>query len=139
MIAVLQIDSVSLPLVNDLLTAGLLPALDGLRKKGAWLTLETPAEYFEGSGSYSVYTGTDVGVHGQYYPWIWSATEQRVRFIDDLPIPETVGERVGHVGRRSLIIDPYELRPRSTIDPRPASIKVRIVLNCPVVSRWHFD
>jgi len=111
MIAVLQFDSVSLPLVNDLLNAGYLPALDKLRKRGTWLTLETPAEYFEGSGSYAIYTGTGVGVHGQYYPWLWSATEQRVRFMDDFPIPKTVWERIGDAGRRSLIIDPYEIKP----------------------------
>ena len=111
MIAVLQFDSVSLPLITDLLNSGRLPALDKLRKKGTWLTLETPAEYFEGSASYAIYTGTGVGVNGQYYPWLWSATEQRVRFMDDFPIPETVWERIGQVGRRSLIIDPYEIKP----------------------------
>jgi predicted AlkP superfamily phosphohydrolase/phosphomutase len=115
MIAILQLDSVSLPLIKDLLNAGHLPALETLRKKGTWLTLETPAEYFEGSGSYAIYTGTGVGVNGQYYPWLWSAAEQRVRFMDDFPIPETVWERIGHAGRRSLIIDPYEIRPPQTM------------------------
>ena len=111
MIAILQFDSVSVPLLNELLTDGLLPTLEGLRRKGTWVNLSTPAEYFEGSGSYAIYTGTDVGVHGQYYPWLWSPSEQRIRFMDDLPIPETLWERVGRAGRRSLIIDPYEVRP----------------------------
>jgi predicted AlkP superfamily phosphohydrolase/phosphomutase len=111
MIAILQFDSVSVPLLNELLTAGHLPVLENLRRKGAWFDLDTPAEYFEGSGSYAIYTGTDVGVHGQYYPWLWSPSEQRVRFMDDLPIPETLWERAGRAGRRSLIIDPYEVRP----------------------------
>ena len=115
MIAILQFDSVSLPLIDELLTAGLLPTLDSLRRRGTWLSLGTPAEYFEGSGSYAVYTGTDVGRHGQYYPWLWSASEQRVRFMDDLPVPETLWERAGRAGRRSLIIDPYEVRPPQEI------------------------
>jgi predicted AlkP superfamily phosphohydrolase/phosphomutase len=110
-IAILQFDSVSVPLLNELLTDGLLPTLDGLRRKGTWVNLSTPTEYFEGAGSYAIYTGIDVGGHGQYYPWLWSPSEQRIRFMDDLPIPETLWERVGRAGRRSLIIDPYEVRP----------------------------
>jgi len=115
MIAILQFDSVSVPLLNELMTAGCLPTLEGLRQKGIWLSLDTPAEYFEGSGSYAIYTGTDVGVHGQYYPWLWSPSEQRVRFMDDLPIPETLWDRAGRAGRSSLIIDPYEVRPPQDI------------------------
>ena len=111
MIAILQFDSVSMPVFNDLLAGNRLPTLDKLRRKGTWLNLATPAEYFEGSGSYAIYTGTDVGAHGQYYPWLWSPSEQRVRFMDDLPIPETLWERVGRAGFRSLVIDPYEVRP----------------------------
>src|SRR5215831_8692955 len=116
MIAILQFDSVSMPLVSELLTAGSLPTLEGLRRKGTWLSLGTPAEYFEGSGSYAIYTGRDVGVHGQYYPWLWSPCKQRVRFMDDFPVPETLWERVGRAGRRSLIIDPYEVRPPQHIN-----------------------
>ena len=114
-IAILQFDSVSMPLLDELLTDGSLPTLEGLRRKGTWLSLGTPAEYFEGSGSYAIYTGTDVGVNGQYYPWLWSPSEQRVRFMDDLPVPETLWERVSRAGRRSLIIDPYEVRPPQDI------------------------
>lgn len=105
-----------MPVFNDLLAKDRLPTLDGLRRKGTWLNLATPAEYFEGSGSYAIYTGTDVGAHGQYYPWLWSPSEQRVRFMDDLPIPETLWERVGRAGFRSLVIDPYEVRPPRHID-----------------------
>src|ERR1044072_1985841 len=131
MIAVLQFDSVSLPVIKDLLNAGALPALDRLRKKGTWMTLETPAGYFEGSASYGIYTGTGVGVNGQYYPWLWSAAEQRVRFLEDFPIPATVWERIGDVGRRSLIIDPYEIRPPNNMQGTFLSgwqFKNRIVL-----------
>ena len=94
MIAILQFDSVSVPLLNELMIAACLPTLEGLRREGIWLSLGTPAEYFEGSGSYAIYTGTDVGVHGQYYPWLWSPSEQRVRFMDDLPIPETLWDLI---------------------------------------------
>ncbi len=139
MIAILQFDSVSVPLLNELLTAGSLPTLEGLRRKGTWLSLGTPAEYFEGSGSYAIYTGTDVGVHGQYYPWLWSPSEQRIRFMDDLPIPETLWDRAGRAGRRSLIIDPYEVRPPQEIQGLFLSgwqFKNRIVLrSCSLPTR----
>lgn len=139
MIAILQFDSVSVPLLNELLTAGSLPTLEGLRRKGTWLNLDTPAEYFEGSGSYAIYTGTDVGVHGQYYPWLWSPSEQCIRFMDDLPIPETLWERAGRAGRRSLIIDPYEVRPPQDIQGLFLSgwqFKNRIVLrSCSLPTR----
>src|SRR5262245_66168086 len=114
MIAILQFDSVSMPVFNDLLAG--LPTLEKLRHKGTWLNLATPTEYFEGSGSYAIYTGTDVGAHGQYYPWLWSPSEQRVRFMDDLPIPETLWERLGRAGFRSLVIDPYEVGPPQPIN-----------------------
>jgi len=57
----------------------------------------------------------DLGEHGLYYPWLWSAAEQRVRFYDDMPAPETVWERIGRAGRRSLVIDPYEIRAPETM------------------------
>ena len=116
MIAVLQFDSVSLPLLETLLSKGLLPTLDGLRRRGSWMTLETPATYLEGSAFHSLYTGTHAAEHGVYYPWMWSAGEQRVRFMEDFAIPPVVWERLTAAGLRSLIIDPYEIRAPRTIN-----------------------
>ena len=93
MLAILQFDAASLPYIRAMLDQGYLPTFASLRKRGTWYALETPARYFEGATPYSVYTGTGVGEHAQYYPWMWSAAEQRVRFFDDFPAPEAVWER----------------------------------------------
>jgi predicted AlkP superfamily phosphohydrolase/phosphomutase len=110
MIAILQFDAASPTHLEKLLGEGHLPALAALRNRGAWYDLDTPATHFEGAAAYSLYTGMGLGEHGLYYPWLWSAAEQRVRFFDDFPAPEAVWERIGCAGLRSLIIDPYEIR-----------------------------
>jgi predicted AlkP superfamily phosphohydrolase/phosphomutase len=110
-IAVLQFDAPSQMHLRDLLRENDLPNLAALRSRGTWYDLETPATYFEGAAAYSLYTGSNLGEHGLYYPWLWSAAEQRVRFFDDFFAPEAVWERVGRAGLQSLVIDPYEMRP----------------------------
>jgi hypothetical protein len=110
MIAILQFDGASLPHLERMLEAGELPALAALRSRGTWLHLDTPAVHFEGAAAYSLSTGIDLGQHGLYYPWIWSPREQRVRFFDDVPAPEAVWDRLGRSDRKSLVIDPYEMR-----------------------------
>src|SRR5215510_4444884 len=116
MIAILQFDGASRMHLDRMLGAGELPALAHLRSRGTWLELDTPAVHFEGAAAYSLSTGVDLGRHALYYPWLWSATEQRVRFYDDLPAPKAVWERIGRDRRRSLVIDPYEMRAPDTID-----------------------
>lgn len=115
MIAVLQFDGASRIHLERMLASGQLPELAGLRSRGIWFELETPAVHFEGAAAYSLSTGVNLGGHGLYYPWLWSATEQRVRFFDDLPSPEAVWERIGRAGRRSLVVDPYEMRVPKTM------------------------
>ena len=115
MIAILMFDAASRVHLEKLLAEGHLPTLASLRSRGTWYELETPATYFEGAAAYSLCTGKGLGEHGLYYPWLWSASEQRVRFFDEFPAPEAVWERIGRAGRRSLIIDPYEIRPPQTM------------------------
>lgn len=115
MIAILQFDGASRMHLERMLAAGQLPGLASLRSRGTWLELGTPAVHFEGAAAYSLSTGVNLGGHGLYYPWMWSPTEQRVRFFDDLPAPEAVWERIGRAGRRSLVIDPYEMRAPKTM------------------------
>ena len=115
MIAILQFDGASRMHLERMLEAGELPALAHLRSRGNWLELDTPAVHFEGAAAYSLSTGMHLGKHGLYYPWLWSASEQRVRFFDDSPSPEAVWDRIGRSGRRSLVIDPYEMRAPETM------------------------
>ncbi len=116
MIAVIQFDAASMASMERLLAQGALPAFADLRRRGTWFDLETPARDFEGAAAYTLYTGVHLGDHGLYYPWQWCASEQRVRFFDDLPAPEAVWERLGRDNRRCLVIDPYEMRPPQTMD-----------------------
>jgi predicted AlkP superfamily phosphohydrolase/phosphomutase len=108
MIAILQFDCVSLPHFHCLLNEGRLPALANLRARGHWVPLETPALQWEGATYFTLYSGKDVKEHGIYFPFLWSAADQRVRPQDDYPIPEAVWERLARSGKRSLVIDPYE-------------------------------
>ena len=110
MIAVLQFDAASRTHLEGMLATGDLPVLARLRSQGTWLQLDTPAVHFEGAAAYSLSTGVHLGMHRLYYPWLWSASEQRVRFFDDFPAPEAIWDRIGRTGRRSLVIDPYEMR-----------------------------
>ena len=108
MIAILQFDCVSLPHFHRLLDDGRLPAFAGLRARGQWLPLQTPALQWEGATYFTLYSGKDIHEHGIYFPFLWSAADQRVRPQDDYAIPEAVWERLAKSGKRSLVIDPYE-------------------------------
>ena len=108
MIAVLQFDCVSLPHFQRFLDEGRLPAFARLRGRGHWLPLETPALQWEGGTYFTLYSGKDVNEHGVYFPFLWSAADQRVRPQDDYPTPAAIWERLAKGGKRSLVIDPYE-------------------------------
>jgi predicted AlkP superfamily phosphohydrolase/phosphomutase len=110
-LAVFTLDAASLPLTERLLDEGRLPALAALRERGRWMSLETPAEHFA-SGMYQpLYSGVDLREHGIYFPYQWSAGEQRLRHVQHFPAPEPVWERVARDGGRALVVDPYESRP----------------------------
>lgn len=116
MIAILQFDSVSLPHFNQLLDEGRLPAFAKLRARGQWLPLGTPALQWEGATYFTLYSGKPANEHGVYFPFLWSAADQRVRPQDDYPIPEAVWERLAKSGKRSLVIDPYEGKAPKTME-----------------------
>ena len=111
MLAVITLDAASLPLTERLLDEGRLPALAALRDRGRWAPLETPAEHFA-SGLYQpLYSGMELREHGIYFPYQWSAAEQRLRHAHHFPAPEPVWDRVARCGARALVVDPYESRP----------------------------
>ena len=83
MIAILQFDCVSLPHFHRFLDEGRLPAFEGLLARGQWLPLQTPAFQWEGATYFTLYSGKDVKDHGIYFPFQWSAADQRVRPQDD--------------------------------------------------------
>ena len=77
MLALLQFDASSRPLIQRMLEEGRLPALAELgaaRASGPRSGRSSPL--FVEAGSYvSLYSGREVGDHGIYSAFLWSATE----------------------------------------------------------------
>lgn len=126
MLVVLQFDSPSLVVLERMLDEGRLPAMASLRQCGVWHDLETPATHFAAGAFHTLYSGVELADHGLFYPFQWSAPDQRVRYMTAFEAPSPVWERLGGTGARTLAIDPYESRA-----PRLAPAGT-------VVSGWQF-
>lgn len=108
MIAVLQFDAASAALLERLRGEGRLPHLEALRRRGTEIPLENPAEHFPASAYQTLYRGVEVGEHGLFYPFQWSAGDQRVRLAASFEAPPPIWDLLGRHGRSTLAIDPYE-------------------------------
>lgn len=108
MIAVIQFDAASASLLELLEGEGRLPNLQALRRQGTRLGLDTPAAHFPASAYQDLYRGVEVGDHGLYYPFQWTAADQRVRLAGQFVAPPPIWDRLGRAGRSTLAIDPYE-------------------------------
>lgn len=108
MIAVLQFDAASARLLDRLGEEGRLPNLEALRARGRELPLESPAEHFPASAYQTLYRGIEVGDHGLFYPFQWSAPGQSIRLAGEFGGPPPIWERLAEAGRSTLAIDPYE-------------------------------
>ena len=117
MFTILQFDAASASVLDRLLAADRLPTLAALRARGTWLDLDAPATRFAAGAQHSLYSGVPLEEHGLFYPFQWSAEEQRVRYMDAFPAPAPVWERLGRSGARVLAIDPYESRPPTNPPP----------------------
>lgn len=111
MICVLQFDAASVSVVERLLAEGRLPNLAALTAAGRRHELDTPAVDFAAGAFYSLYSGVELGDHGIFYPFQWSAPDQRARYATAFEAPPAVWERLARSGLRTLAIDPYESRP----------------------------
>lgn len=109
MLAILQFDAVSRAVLGRMLAAGGLPTLAGLVERGVWHELGGPATHFAAGAFPTLHTGLEVEDHGLFYPFQWSADEQRIRYTTAFEAPPPVWERVGNL--RVLVIDPFESRP----------------------------
>jgi len=108
MIAVIQFDAASARLLERLGTAGRLPHLEALRKRGTHLDLETPAEHFPAAAYQTLYRGVEIGDHGLFYPFQWAGDDQRIRLAPSFEAPPPIWDLLGPAGRSTLAIDPYE-------------------------------
>jgi predicted AlkP superfamily phosphohydrolase/phosphomutase len=113
-LAVIHVDAVSVTLLNELVAARRLPVFEELLARGARYELETPASHFPAGAYFTMHSGEEVGDHGLYFSFQWSAAEQRLRYRLEFAGPTTVWERLGRAGRRALLVDPYELGPPRT-------------------------
>jgi predicted AlkP superfamily phosphohydrolase/phosphomutase len=106
-LALLQFDAASLPVVERMLAEDRLPVLDALRRRSTWQTVDTRATVLQSATYPTLCTGIDVTEHGLYSSFPWCASDQRARFMHALPKPPTIWERLTRRGRSSLIVDPY--------------------------------
>ncbi len=135
MLAILQFDAASASVLRRLLADGRLPTLDRLRERGVWHDLDAPATQFAAGAQHTLYSGVELGDHGLFYPFQWSAADQRVHHMGSLEAPAPIWERLGRRGTRTLAVDPYESRPPA--DPPPGTLVCGWQLTDRVVlSRW---
>jgi predicted AlkP superfamily phosphohydrolase/phosphomutase len=116
-LTILQFDAASIAVLDRMLAAERLPELARLRERGAWHELDAPATAFAAGAQHSLYSGVPIGEHGLFYPFQWSAPDQRVRFMGDFPAPPPIWEQLGPHGTRTLAVDPYESRPPEVAPP----------------------
>jgi predicted AlkP superfamily phosphohydrolase/phosphomutase len=107
-IAVLQLDAASTSLLRRLEEEGRLPNLEALRARGRTVELESPAEHFPASAYQTLYRGVEVGDHGLFYPFQWSAAKQSIRLAAEFEGAPAIWERLARRGRSTLAVDPYE-------------------------------
>lgn len=111
MLALVCLDTAPRSLLDRLVADGSLPTLAELAGAGAWQALDRPSVDIEAGGYQTLYAGVGLEQHGLYYPFQWSASEQRLRHIHSFPAPQALWERLSLAGRESLVVDPYEGRP----------------------------
>ena len=61
---------------------------------------------FAAGAFHTLYSGSELGDHGVFYPFQWSAGEQRARYATAFDGPPAVWERLAAAGLRTLAIDP---------------------------------
>lgn len=120
MLVILQFDAASASVLDRMLADGRLPTLAGLRGRGVWHELDAPATQFAAGAQHTLYSGVELGDHGLFYPFQWSASDQRVHYMSAFDAPAPVWEQLGQQGTRTLAVDPYESRPPT--DPPPGAL-----------------
>lgn len=111
MICVLQFDAASVRVLDRMLAEGRLESLAALGERGRHRELDGPDADFAAGAFHTLYSGEELGDHGLFYPFQFSADAGRVRYANAFEAPEAIWERLARRGLRTLAIDPYESRP----------------------------
>jgi predicted AlkP superfamily phosphohydrolase/phosphomutase len=82
-----------------------------------WHDLDAPATQFAAGAQHTLYSGVGLADHGLFYPFQWSAPEQRVHYMEAFEAPAPVWEQLAPQGPRTLVVDPYESRPPAAAPP----------------------
>ena len=117
MLAVLQFDAASARILGRLRGEDRLPNLAALEARGTRFDLEAPATMFAAGAQHTLYSGMELADHGLFYPFQWSAPDQRARDMADFYAPPSVWEQLAPTGSRTLAVDPYESRPPTVTPP----------------------
>jgi predicted AlkP superfamily phosphohydrolase/phosphomutase len=123
-IAVLQVDGTSRELLKRMLAAGEMPALSALMTDGTRHELASPGLHFPAGAFVTLYSGLEEGDHGHVYPFQWQPSRQRVMPATDFGAPDPVWRLLARAGKRSVVVDPYEV-----VEADEAG---------PIVSGWQF-
>ena len=76
-VLMIGLDAAELSLVEELCATGQLPALESLRLRGCFGSLESNASLFAGGVWPTFYTGKDVPWHGLYHNRLWDPGAMR--------------------------------------------------------------
>ena len=117
MLAVLQFDAASARILGRLRGEDRLPNLAALEARGTRFDLDAPATMFAAGAQHTLYSGMELADHGLFYPFQWSAPDQRARDMADFYAPPSVWEQLAPTGSRTLAVDPYESRPPTVTPP----------------------
>ena len=110
MLAVVSLDATDPARLDRLVDAGVMPNLAALRASGLSRRVEVPRllELMEPATFYTLAMGVPAETHGRCLPFVWDPHAMRMRPARP-PRQPALWDRMGRAGRRSLVIDAYEI------------------------------
>ena len=110
MLAVVSLDATDPARLDRLVGEGRMPNLAGLREQGLARPVEVPRllELMEPATFYTLAMGVPIEAHGRCLPFVWDPAAMRMRRAGPPALP-ALWDRIGAAGKRSLVIDAYEI------------------------------
>ena len=110
-VVLIGLDAADVNVVEALLTAGELPNIAVLRRRGAWGRLRNEPEGFLSLVWPSFFNGTRLDEHGWYYGKMWRAEHQRLEYAEPSWLPQRpFWDDLSAAGVRMALVDvPYSM------------------------------